>query len=125
MTYKKGEARWEEPEGIVVPLARRGQESEARVLAVVGHRAAVLQLVGDLLDLVAEQEPVACIYEALDDGTLRTKNGNVIAACADNQTAALVGAALDRFDRVTAVLSGLWSDEEPLPWTPWKGPYVQ
>lgn len=116
MTYKKSEARWEEPEGITVPLERRGQPAH-RVMCVVGHRAEALALVNDLLDLLAKHDAYPpCGTEVHDDGTLRTQSGNVIAACADRQTAALIGIVLHRFEGVT-------SDEDPLPFTPWKGPY--
>lgn len=126
MTYKKGVgtggAQWQHPYGIVVTQTQEDATGIVVVTQSVGHRAEALQLVSDILDLLAQHAPVPCPYEVHDDGTLRTKDGNVIAACADRQTAAFLGIVLDRFEAVAS--AEVAAAEDPLPWRPWKGPYA-
>lgn len=121
MAYEKGSLRCDDrysprtmhgPDQVYVPRGCSGSDF------IVGGRAEVLVLAKDLLDLLVKTRTEACVYSVHPDNTLRTQDGNVIAACADRVTAALLGVLLDRFDMLSD------DDGDPVPYPAWKGPYA-
>lgn len=122
MAYEKGSLRCDDrysPRtmyGLDQVYVPRG--SAAASDFIVGERAEAIALATDLFDLLVKTRTEACVYSVHPDNTLRTQDGNVIAACADRATAALLGVLLDRFD----MLSG--DDGGPVPYPAWKGPYA-
>jgi hypothetical protein len=132
--YKKGEARWDEEysprtmhEGekfYVAGRGARGRDPEHGVDHprgrdfIIGGRAEVIALIADLSALLYKQAPgEPCPYGVAEDNTVRDPHGNVIAACAEQHTAAYLAILLDRSD----TLAG---DMERPAFTPWKGPYL-
>lgn len=102
----KTDVRWTERGAEVGPL-------------VVGGREDVLRLITSLRDLLAKntKEPELFAINVEDNTVRDRKTGNVIAACGDQYTAALVSIVLSRFEEVS-------SQPDRLPFPAWKGPYV-